>query len=428
VNISEWRQDRFGEGIGGNRRKEGDVMRKSVLEIVFFYVLIAGVYILLSDQALHWLMGDRDSYTWLQTYKGWGFVLVTALLLYFVLSRRLTILEQLHRLSRQVTERLQHYLRVSPAISYALKIEGDQIRQHWVSENIQAQFGYTLEEALLPNWWVDHLHPDDKKQAQENFLSIFEKGSVNHQYRFLCKDGKFIWVQDQLRLIHNEGNGSKEVVGVWIDITDRKAAEERLKETLNRLRKAIGTTIQVMVSATEVRDPCTAGHQRRVADLARAIATEMKLSPDNIEAIRLAGPIHDIGKLSIPSEILSKPTRLTNIEFSMVKDHARIGFEILKGVSSPWPLAKIVYQHHERMNGSGYPENLKGDEILLEARILAVSDVVESMSSHRPYRPALGIEAALDEIEKNRGTLYDNAAADACLRLFREKGYQFKTY
>ena len=140
----------------------------------------------------------------------------------------------------------------------------------------------------------------------------------------------------------------------------------------------------------------------------------------------MAGSIHDIGKLSIPAEILSKPTKLTNLEFSLIKEHPKSGYEMLKNVESPWPLAEIVYQHHKRMNGSGYPRNLKGDEILMEARIMAVADVVEAMGSHRPYRPTLGIEVALEEIEKNKGILYDDVVADACLRLFWEKGYQLK--
>ncbi len=140
----------------------------------------------------------------------------------------------------------------------------------------------------------------------------------------------------------------------------------------------------------------------------------------------MAGSIHDIGKLSVPAEIFSKPTKLTEIEFSLIKEHARKGYEMLKDVESPWPLAQIVYQHHERMDGSGYPRNLKGDEILMEARILAVADVVESMASHRPYRAGLGIDAALNEIEKNRGIFYDDAVADTCLRLFREKGFQLE--
>ena len=179
-----------------------------------------------------------------------------------------------------------------------------------------------------------------------------------------------------------------------------------------------------MVSAVEARDPYTAGHQLRSADLARAIATEMGLPPKKIEGIRMAGSIHDIGKLSIPAEILSKPTKLSEIEFSLIKEHVRRGFEMLKDVESPWPMAEIVYQHHERMDGSGYPRNLKGEEILVEARILAVADVVEAMASHRPYRPGLGIDVTLNEIEKNRGTLYDADAVDACLRLFREKGFK----
>jgi HD-GYP domain-containing protein (c-di-GMP phosphodiesterase class II) len=140
----------------------------------------------------------------------------------------------------------------------------------------------------------------------------------------------------------------------------------------------------------------------------------------------MAGAIHDIGKLAIPSEILAKPTKLTNIEFSLIKEHSRSGYEMLKDVESPWPLAQIVYQHHERINGSGYPRNLKGNEIIIEARIMAVADVVEAMASHRPYRPGLGLEAALEEIEKNKGITYDSAVADACLRLFRERGYQLQ--
>ena len=208
------------------------------------------------------------------------------------------------------------------------------------------------------------------------------------------------------------------------DITDRKQAEEELQQTLERLRKAVGATIQVLVSAVEARDPYTAGHQTRSATLAGAIAAEMGLSQEKIEGIRIAGSIHDIGKLSIPAEILSKPTKLSKSEFSLIKEHARNGYEILKEVESPWALAEIVFQHHERMDGSGYPRKLKGNEILMEARIMAVADVVESMASYRPYRPALGIEAALNEIEKNRGIMYDDAVADTCLRLFREKGFK----
>jgi len=212
--------------------------------------------------------------------------------------------------------------------------------------------------------------------------------------------------------------------GLLRDITDRKLAEEKLQHTLDSLKKAVGTTIQVLVSVLETRDPYTAGHQTQVANLACLIATEMGLDQERIEGMRMAGVIHDIGKLGIPTEILAKPSKLTDIEFSLIKQHPQSGYEMLKYVESPWPLAQIVYQHHERMNGTGYPRNLKGDEILLEARIMAVADVVDAMASHRPYRASLGIEEALQEIEKNKGILYDETVVNACLKLFREKDYK----
>jgi PAS domain S-box-containing protein/putative nucleotidyltransferase with HDIG domain len=267
-----------------------------------------------------------------------------------------------------------------------------------------------------------YVHPDDRKR----FIEIREaKGFVDgFEVEFYKKDGSTFWVVINARAVKDEQGKIIYHEGLIEDITIRKHAEEQLHQTLDRLKKAVGATIQVLMSAVESRDPYTAGHQKRVADLARTIATEMGLAPDKIEGIRMAGSIHDIGKLSIPAEILSKPTKLTDIEFSLIKEHSQSGYEMLKNVESPWPLAQIVYQHHERINGSGYPRNLKGDEILIDARIMAVADVVEAMASHRPYRPTLGIEAALEEIEKNKGILYDDVVAEACLRLFREKGYK----
>jgi PAS domain S-box-containing protein len=269
-----------------------------------------------------------------------------------------------------------------------------------------------------------YVHPEDRKRfleisKEKDFVECFE-------VEFYKKDGSKFWVVLNARTVKDEQGKILYLEGLIEDITVRKHAEEQLHKTLNRLKKAVGTTITVLGTASETRDPYTAGHQKRVADLARTIATEMGLSYDKIEGIRMAGSIHDIGKLSIPAEILSKPTKLTNIEFSLIKGHPQIGYEMLKNVESPWPLAEIVYQHHERMNGSGYPRNLKGDDIIIEARIMAVADVVEAMASHRPYRPGLGIEAALEEIEKNKGILYDDVVADACLKLFREKGYKLR--
>ncbi|MCX5824903.1 MAG: HD domain-containing protein [Deltaproteobacteria bacterium] len=254
---------------------------------------------------------------------------------------------------------------------------------------------------------------------------LFEPGEPQAcELRLVKMDGTAFWAR--LEAINApDAGGTPPGRVVLIDITARKRADEELQQTLESLRKAVSTTIQVMISAMETRDPYTAGHQIRSTDLARAIATEMGLPQEKIDGIRMAGSIHDIGKLSIPAEILSKPTKLLEIEFSLIKEHAKRGYEILKDVESPWPLAEMVYQHHERMDGSGYPRGLKGEEILMEARIIAVADVVESMASHRPYRAGLGIDAALEEIEKNRGTLYDEAVVNACLRVFREKGYRF---
>ena len=162
-----------------------------------------------------------------------------------------------------------------------------------------------------------------------------------------------------------------------------------------------------------------------MADLAQVIGREIGLAADRVEGLRLAGTIHDMGKIAVPSEILSKPTRLTEIEFEMIRVHPKVGYDVLQDIAFSWPIAEMVHQHHERMDGSGYPRGLKGADILLEARILAVSDVVEAMASHRPYRPALGIEAALAEIEKNKGILYDSEVVSACLALFREKRFEF---
>jgi PAS domain S-box-containing protein/putative nucleotidyltransferase with HDIG domain len=283
--------------------------------------------------------------------------------------------------------------------------------------------GYS-KEILTSKPFTDFIHPDDLNIVVDNHIKRIKGEEVPpvYSFRVISQDGTLIWCEINAAVI--QWKGKPATLNFLTNITERKKADEELKKTLESLRKAVGATIQTMVSAIEMRDPYTAGHQLRSANLACAIANEMGLPNDKIEGLRMAGFIHDIGKLSIPAEILSKPTKLTNIEFSLIKEHPKSGYEMLKNVESPWPLAQIVYQHHERMNGSGYPRNLKGDEILMEARIMAVADVVEAMASHRPYRPTLGIEATLEEIEKNKGILYDDVVADACLRLFREKGYQ----
>jgi len=205
------------------------------------------------------------------------------------------------------------------------------------------------------------------------------------------------------------------------DITERMKAQEELKQSFEKLQRILQETIQSISRIVETKDPYTAGHQQRVTNLACAIAKDMGLSEDQIDGIRMAGAIHDIGKLYVPAEILSKPTKLNDAEMAMVRSHPQVGYDILKGIEFPWPVAEIVLQHHERMLGDGYPAELEGEAILIEARILAVADVVEAMSSHRPYRPALGIKKALEEITRNRGFYYDPIVVDVCVKLFSEK-------
>ena len=260
-----------------------------------------------------------------------------------------------------------------------------------------------------------YMHPEERSQTLE-FLE--REGYVkNAEVQWKRKDGDTIWVHRTMRAVRDEKWKILYLEGLVTDITDRK-------KSVDQLRKALVDTIQAIASIVESRDPYTAGHQRRVADLAAAIAAEMGLSVELIEGLRMAGVIHDIGKVSVPSDILNMPRKLTDIEFSLIKTHAKSGYEMVKDIEFPWPIARMILEHHERINGSGYPNGLTGDKLLLESRILAVADVVEAMATHRPYRAALSLDVAMDEITKNRGVIYDPDAVDACLRLFREKGYK----
>jgi putative nucleotidyltransferase with HDIG domain len=207
---------------------------------------------------------------------------------------------------------------------------------------------------------------------------------------------------------------------------NRENLERMVENRTAKLLQTLEGIIKVLTQTVESRDLYTAGHQMRVAEFACALAQELGCPVDQIKGILMAGTIHDLGKISVPAEILSKPTRLNDIELKLIKTHPQVGYDILKDIEFPWPVAEIIYQHHERMDGTGYPRGLKGEEILIEARILAVADVVEAMASHRPYRSALGIDAALEEISKNKGKLYDPVVADACLEVFRKGVFKFK--
>ena len=273
---------------------------------------------------------------------------------------------------------------------------------------------------FFPKSQADFFTEKDREVLEKRQLVDIPEESVQTR-----QQGERILHTKKIPIIERGGK-MRYLLGISEDITSRKQAEGDLKQTLEKLRKTLAGTIQAISLTVETKDPYTAGHQRRVSNLARVIAQEMGLSMDTVENIRIAGVVHDIGKISVPAEILSKPGKLTNIEMSLIQVHPQSGYDILKEAELPCPIAQIVLQHHEHMNGSGYPQGLKGDQIVLGARILAVADVMEAIASHRPYRPARGIDAALEEIEKNKGILYDAEVVEVCLRLFREKGFKFE--
>jgi len=308
----------------------------------------------------------------------------------------------------------------------AILIDDQEGNFKYANKRYAEMFGYKPEE--MKNQSIPSVvHPDDVERVMKYHKDRLEGKNVPSRYEFkgIKKDGSPIYIEVDVVVPKNgePSNGTRSYL--W-DITDRKKAENEAKDTMWKLRKALDGTINAIALTVEARDPSTSGHQRRVADLARTMATEMGISKDRIEGLRSAGVIHDLGKICVPADILSKPSKLSEAEFSLIKIHPQVGYDILKDIEFPWPVASIVYQHHERMNGSGYPQGLSDDDILLEARILAVADVVEAMSSHRPYRPSLGLDYALDEISKNKGILYDPAVVETCLKIINEKKYVFK--
>ncbi len=292
----------------------------------------------------------------------------------------------------------------------------------YIAPRIEDVGGYTTSE-IIGRPFLEFVHKEDIPYMRDKFEQDLSGRAEPHEYRAVNKAGKVRWVHVSSRPFF-KGTRVVGLRGVLTDITDRKHAEEELERSYQQLRETFIETVNALASTVEMKDPYTAGHQRWATRLACAIAKEMGLSEEQIEGIRMAASIHDIGKINIPAEILSKPGQLSEIQYNMVKIHAQVGCDILREIKFPWPVAEIVLQHHERWDGSGYPERLLGEEIILEARILAVADTVEAMSSHRPYRVAHGIDSALEEISQNRGTLYDPAVVDACLTLF-EKGFRF---
>jgi PAS domain S-box-containing protein len=295
-----------------------------------------------------------------------------------------------------------------------MDLEGNILNWNPAAEGM---FGYYKEEVFQKTISV---------VTTKIIKGMLQDGRWSGEMDFIRKDGTNGVCEITIIPLRNERGNVTSIFGVCRDITEHKQSEKKLQKGYDQLRETLIATVNTLATTIEMRDPYTAGHQRRVTILACAIAEEIGLSDDQFDGLRMAGLIHDLGKINVPAEILSKPGRINDIEFGIIQYHPRICHDILKSIELPWPVAKIILHHHERIDGSGYPQGLKGDEIMLEAKILAVADVVEAMASHRPYRPALGIDLALNEIKKNRGSLYDPKIVDACVKLFSEKKFSFE--
>ncbi|MDX9788210.1 MAG: cache domain-containing protein [Desulfobacterales bacterium] len=295
-------------------------------------------------------------------------------------------------------------------------------RYTYSSPHVETLLGYRLEEVIHASL-VNFASPDQVAALNASFMELIaeHKAFSGFEVPSLAKDGRVVVLEYNAVPIFDEKENLTGYRGVARDITERKTAMEILKKSRDDLHASLEETVTSLASTAEKRDPYTAGHQQRVERLACAIAREQGFPEERIEGLHIAALLHDIGKITLPSEYLAKPTELSREEKAVFKCHPQVGHEILKNIQFPWPVAEIVYQHHEHLDGSGYPRGLKDDDILLEAKILAVADVVEAMSSHRPYRPSLGITMALNEIRSGRGTRYHAPSVDACLRLILEK-------
>jgi PAS domain S-box-containing protein len=338
-----------------------------------------------------------------------------------VISGGIAIFEDITERKRAESElKLKERLLDSASDSIFLHdLEGNLL---YVNEAAYITRWYGKEELLSLGAWA--LATPEAAVYQDNVLSeLWANGELIFESEHRRQDGSVIPVEIFARVLAVEGR--ELILSVARDITERKQAETLVRQGLESLHQALQGTVAALANTVEIKDPYTAGHQRRVAQLSSAMARELGWPADRVEGIQVLCFLHDLGKIAVPAEILNKPGKISPTEFSLIKVHPQVGYDILKDIAFPWPVAQGVLQHHERLDGSGYPSGLTAEEITPEAKILAVADVLEAMASHRPYRPALGIDQALEEITRNRGKLYDPEAVDVCVRLFTEKDFQF---
>lgn len=323
------------------------------------------------------------------------------------------------RVQRLLKERERWLSTILKGLDDGIIVSNEKGRITFINPSAQKITGWKELEAIEQP--VEKVFDLGEKIDFQNSLALPNLPEISLK----TKTGQDIPVELTIAPLPEEtGRWSGQVI-VLRDVSTRRRAAQELLDSRAKLQSALKGTIEAISIMIEMRDPYTAGHQRRVAQLAEAIATSLNLPSVKIEGIKFAAQIHDIGKLYVPAEILSKPTKLSALEYAIIKTHPQAGYEILKNIEFPWPIADIVLQHHERLDGSGYPAGLKDGEILPEARILSVADVVEAMSSHRPYRPSFGIDKALEEIRLNSGIFYDPQAVTACQQLFLEKAFSF---
>lgn len=339
------------------------------------------------------------------------------------MSEKVRELERTNTLLVDREHAFRQLFELSPMPMWVLDMATTQILA--VNDTCVDKYGWSRAE-FLKKKTLDIRPPEDAQRLREtlermrhNRRDLTEQGVWRH----ILKDGRLIEVEIYARPIEFEGHDA--AMALLNDVTESRQARRDLDRQMATLESALNATVETVMKMGELHDPYTAGHERRVGELSVAIGREQGMDPRELRGLEIMGSLHDVGKITVPTELLVKPGKLTRNEFELIKEHAQQGYEILRKLEFPWPVADVAWQHHERLDGSGYPRGLKGDEITAEARILAVADVVEAMSSHRPYRPALGIEVALEEIEKNAGRLYCPRAAEACLGLFRERGFVF---
>ena len=327
---------------------------------------------------------------------------------------------------RDSEEKLRSVLESSPDGIMASDLYGDIIECNQATIRMH---GFLTREELIGKKALDLIVPEERQRATENMERTLREGfTKNEEYVLLRKDGSEFFGEISASVVRDACGSAVSFVVATKDITERKRAQEQLEASHGRLEHMLQGMIHVTERMTETRDPYTSGHQTRVAELSTAIARHLGLPEETcVSLVDMAARIHDIGKTAVPAEILAKPGKLTDAEFALIKIHPQVGYDILKSAELPYPVAEAVLQHHERLDGSGYPQGLSGDDILPEAQILAVADVVEAMSSHRPYRPALGTEVALEEVSSGSGIRYDPDVVEACLAVFRQEGFTFSS-